>query len=162
MFHVAHISVVIFWAKTSVPGLFAAKNRRVLNSTQECALQAPPLVQSALYLILAGYSLDTPELVCSGWLFNRFSRFLANQRPAIVPPYAPHMNAEVRGNPLQSSHPKPRLRPTSDTFVGRAYSNLYRIQPWHRAKRFVGVTFSRSPFTSNVFDLQVLPALIKS
>ena len=56
-----------------------------------------------------------------------------------------------------------KLRDTSDTFVGCAYSSLYRGTPWHRAKRFVGVKFSRSiAFTHDVFDSQVLPALIKS
>ena len=62
MFYVAYISVVIIWAaaKTSVPGLFGAKNWCVLKSGQKRTLQALPLVQSALYLILAGYSLGTP------------------------------------------------------------------------------------------------------
>ena len=56
-----------------------------------------------------------------------------------------------------------KMRDIWDTFVGRAYSSLYRGKPWHRAKSFVGVTFSRSPaFTRNVFDLQVLPALLKT
>ena len=34
-----------------------------------------------------------------------------------------------------------KMRDTSDTFVGRAYSNLFRRKPWHRAKRLVGVKF---------------------
>ena len=57
-----------------------------------------------------------------------------------------------------------KMRDTSDTFVGRAYSNLYRRKPWHRAKRFVGVKFSRSPaFTRNVLTCKYsLHFLLKS
>ena len=33
-----------------------------------------------------------------------FGRFLANQRPSIVLPYAPHTNADVRGDPLHTPH----------------------------------------------------------
>ena len=56
MFHVAYVSVVIFWAaaKTGVPGPFGAENRYVLKSSQTCTMQALPLVQNALYLVLAG------------------------------------------------------------------------------------------------------------
>ena len=33
--------------------------------------------------------------------FNCVLSFPSNQRPAIVPPYAPHANADLRGDPLQ-------------------------------------------------------------
>ena len=36
-----------------------------------------------------------------------FCRFFANQRPSIVPPYGPHTNADVRGDP-HTPHPTPR------------------------------------------------------
>ena len=40
--------------------------------------------------------------------FNCICRFIANQRPSIVPPYVPHTNADGRGDPLHPSHPTPR------------------------------------------------------
>ena len=43
-----------------------------------------------------------------------FLSFLS-QRPSIVPPYAPHTNADGRGDPLHPTHPTPRL--TSKTSI---------------------------------------------
>ena len=40
--------------KTGIPGLFGAKNRYILKSSQKRTLRALLLVQSALYLVLAG------------------------------------------------------------------------------------------------------------
>ena len=44
-----------------------------------------------------------------------FCRFLAHQRPSIVPPYALHTNADVRGDPLHPPQSTPRH--TSNTRI---------------------------------------------
>ena len=51
--------------KTGIPGPFGAKNRHILKSSNKCTPRALPLVQSVLYLVLAGYSRGTPEFVYS-------------------------------------------------------------------------------------------------
>ena len=47
------------------------------------------------------------RFVYSAWLTTVSCLFLANQRPSIVPPYAPHTNADVRGDPLHPPFPTP-------------------------------------------------------
>ena len=45
-----------------------------------------------------------------------FCRFLVNQRSSMVPPYAPQLNADVRGDPL-TYPPHPTLRHTNITRI---------------------------------------------
>ena len=41
--------------------------------------------------------------------FNCFLSFFSqSKRPSVFPPYAPHTNADVRGDPLHPPHPTPR------------------------------------------------------
>ena len=60
------------------------------------------LVQSALYLVLAGYSPGTPDLVYLACLPTVFCVLLANHRPSNVPPYSPYTNTDVRGDRLHT------------------------------------------------------------
>ena len=52
-------------AKTGILDPFGAKNRYILKSSEKRTLRALPLVQSVLFLFLAGYSPGTPEFVYS-------------------------------------------------------------------------------------------------
>ena len=62
-----------------------------------------------------------------------FSSFLPNQRPSIVPPYAPHTNADVRGDPLHPPQPTPRhtsntricLRTSAEKQIRHTDTNLH-------------------------------------
>ena len=52
-----------------------------------------------------------------------FCRFLANQRSFIVPPYAPHRNADVRGDPLHIPHHATPATHVSACFAAAARSS---------------------------------------
>ena len=78
----------------------------ILKSGQKRTLRALPLVQSALLLTWYLFWPDKTQVhqslstLLDFQLF--FCRFLANQRPSIVPPYAPRTNADVRETPSTS------------------------------------------------------------
>ena len=139
-------SVTFFFGqrpKTSIPCPFGDKNRytlsvwgqkqvhtlnQVKNAPHEsCDWSRPHCTCFCLFKPQVHLSLST---LLDFQLF--FCRFLANQRPSIVPPYAPHTNADVRGDPLHPPQPTPHYAPrhTSNT---RIHVCSYLCPRLHRA-----------------------------
>ena len=78
---------------------FGPKTGGDTNIKQKAHPTSPAIGLKRIVPVFPARSPGTPEFVYSAWLSTVFCRFLANQRPSIVPPYAPHTNADVRGDP---------------------------------------------------------------
>ena len=118
--------------QTGIPGSIEAKDRYIPNSSKAhptSPVIGPKRIVPVLGRIKPRYILAL--LLCL--TFNCFWSFLANQRPSIVTPYAPHTNADVRGDPLHPPHhamrathepayiPRPR-------YIRTTYR--YQFAPW--------------------------------
>ena len=99
---------VFLWAAAKNRSTWSVWGQKQVHSTIKSKVHpaSPAVGPKRIVPVYARSSPGSPEFVYSNWR-SRFG-FLANQKPSIVPCYAPHTNADVRGDPLHPPHPTPR------------------------------------------------------
>ena len=91
------------------------KNRCIPNSSKKRTLRALPLPKAHCTCFGADKAQVHPSLSTLLGFQPFLSFFSQLKRPSGVPPYAPHTNANVRGDSLHPPHPTPRH--TSNTRI---------------------------------------------